>query len=317
MRDPTEVAAKAKSVSSRIKDVARKGGLDTMALLKRYALERFLARLSAGPHGKSFTLKGGLVMPLVTGNMARPTDDIDGSFEHEMTPDEVRAFIAEISATDPPDEDGMVYGTGKVDVLPIREGLLPGARVTFDAELATEPRPNMLRIKVDLCYGDHILPDPVWRTLPVSLPGTVPTDMLCYHWASVFSEKLHAIYRHGDTNTRMKDYNDLLALSRNLDLDGPDLVQALEGTFRMWGGTLTADAVGLTDRFAASKAQAWRQFRKTPAGRTADTDDFQVVVREVRAFAMPVVEACLSGERPNDDWVAGKGWVTRAVAPTP
>jgi hypothetical protein len=45
-----------------LQNLARRQGRPTQALLVMYVLERFLARLAAGPHTKQFVLKGGMLL---------------------------------------------------------------------------------------------------------------------------------------------------------------------------------------------------------------------------------------------------------------
>jgi hypothetical protein len=54
---------------------ARREGRPTQELLVLYALERFLARLSASPYADQFILKGGLLLAAL--DARRPTVDAD------------------------------------------------------------------------------------------------------------------------------------------------------------------------------------------------------------------------------------------------
>lgn len=71
---------------------------------------------------------------------------------------------------------------------------------------------------------------------------------------TVIAEKTEAIVKLGLTNTRTKDYFDLLALSRNFAFTGSDLVSSLAATFRTRDTPIPADIPpGLTDGFATDE----------------------------------------------------------------
>lgn len=84
-----------------------------------------------------------------------------------------------------------------------------------------------------------------------------------YPRESVFAEKLEAIASLGITNSRMKDYFDLLALARENAMNPNDLAQAIGATFARRQTALPDDLpVGLTQRFAADaeKRKQWQAF---------------------------------------------------------
>ena len=65
------------SVRQRLLNLAAKRKEDFGLLLTRYALERFLYRLSVSPYRDSFVLKGALLLQLWTEETYRPTRDLD------------------------------------------------------------------------------------------------------------------------------------------------------------------------------------------------------------------------------------------------
>ena len=68
-----KVKNKVASVRQRLQNLSRKTGEDFQLLLTRYAVERFLYRLSRSPHAKQFVLKGALMLRLWDLPAARPT----------------------------------------------------------------------------------------------------------------------------------------------------------------------------------------------------------------------------------------------------
>ncbi len=65
------------SVRQRLLNLARGQGVDFEGVLQRYAVERFLYRLSASDEVDRFTLKGAALLRMWTGQELRPTRDVD------------------------------------------------------------------------------------------------------------------------------------------------------------------------------------------------------------------------------------------------
>src|SRR5262245_52335638 len=73
-KKPKNVAA---SVRQRLLNLSRQTGEDFQQLLTRYASERLLYRLSTSEHAERFVLKGAMLFAVWTGQMHRPTRDLD------------------------------------------------------------------------------------------------------------------------------------------------------------------------------------------------------------------------------------------------
>jgi hypothetical protein len=67
----------AHSIRDRLLKLSRESGEDFQQLLTRYAVERFLFRLSQSEHQRELVLKGAMLFALWTGKMHRPTRDLD------------------------------------------------------------------------------------------------------------------------------------------------------------------------------------------------------------------------------------------------
>ena len=65
------------SVRARLLNISRERREEFQSLLTRYAAERFLYRLSQAAEGQSFTLKEATLFALWTGDIHRPTRDLD------------------------------------------------------------------------------------------------------------------------------------------------------------------------------------------------------------------------------------------------
>ena len=57
--------------------LARRRKADFNAILVQYAIERLIDRLSRSPHADRFVLKGAMLFRVWTGELQRPTKDVD------------------------------------------------------------------------------------------------------------------------------------------------------------------------------------------------------------------------------------------------
>lgn len=79
----------ARRVKDLIRNKAEGDSSRSQALLRHYAMERFLERLANSPYRDNFVLKGGMLMSSLVGVDQRSTMDIDISTGDAITPAEV------------------------------------------------------------------------------------------------------------------------------------------------------------------------------------------------------------------------------------
>lgn len=113
----------------------------------------------------------------------------------------------------------------------------------------------------------------------------------------------------GMTNSRLKDYYDLLVLSTTFELAGAVLTEAVRATFARRETPLPAERpVGLTDEFASASDTRWKAFL-----RTNDLDDVPFDLPEVsallHAFVSPVLDDAAGRSATARRWIPGRGWV--------
>jgi len=313
-RNCAAMAAAGNVVAARIKSSARNTGQDAQFLFRRFAIERLLVRLDRTVHTGNWCLKGGLLMLVLGGDFRRPTEDLDvttlSPFESEALVDTFRL----VAATPPPEEDGLSYAVDTEGCYPMREEAAnPGLRVALDVLLHTSTSAVQIRIKVDAAHGEAITPGPRPARLPPTCKGYEPPWVPVYPWETVVAEKLHAITKHGRHNTRVKDFYDLVAISRQVRFGGAELSAAVLATFTRRGYSyVQAEPFGLADEFAASREADWARFM-TVKGLGASIGSMAEAVAEVRAFAGPML-ACLAEGRPVPwDWTPGAGWCPAPV----
>jgi hypothetical protein len=123
------------------------------------------------------------------------------------------------------------------------------------------------------------------------------------------AEKVEAMVVLGEANTRIKDYYDLLRLSRDLEFDGNTLVESIRHTFARRGTAVPAWPLeGLSDAFASDRLHAslWRGL--LTKNRLGTEDSFDAAVAAVRAFAQPALEAARGAGPFAARWPAGGPW---------
>lgn len=284
----------ARSVHVRLVRHAHEIGVDPNLVLTRYAVERFLYRLSRSPHAERFVLKGALLMLIWLGETLRPTSDADMLGFGALTEESLGGILREVVAQ-PVEADAVEFDADSVSVETIRaEDEYGGWRATVRARIGAA----RLTVQVDVGIGDAVTPAPEWLDYP-GLLDLPQARLRAYPRESVIAEKLHAIVLFGTRNSRMKDYFDLYALAREGAVGAERLAEAIAATFARREtavpGTLPA---GLSDEFAqdpSGQAQ-WNAFLSR---NRLDVLPFAEVVAEVREFVLePIREARRMAGKP-------------------
>lgn len=250
----------AASVRARLLKIAKSEGSDFNQLLVRYALERFLYRLSQSPHADRFLLKGALLFTLWYDMPHRPTRDADllgfGPSDLQSISQTFRE-IASITV-----DDGISFDPESVTADDIRkEAGYAGARVVITGELAKA----RCKTQIDIGFGDAVTPGPVQSEYPVLLEDFPAPRLRTYPIYTVISEKLHAIALLGMTNSRVKDYLDLWVMLDRESMNMNTLAQAISATFTRRDMAVPTDLpMGLSDEFAAdpSRQALWAAFMR-------------------------------------------------------
>lgn len=248
----------ARSVQVRLARHAQTIGVDPNLVLTRYAVERFLYRLSQTPYAERFVLKGALLLLVWLGETLRPTRDADLLGFGELSEGELARIFGEVCGVEA-QPDAMTFLADTVRVAPIRqESDYGGFRVTVQSRLGAA----RLRVQVDVGIGDVVTPEAAWLDYPGLLDLPRPR-LRAYSRVSVMAEKLHAMVVLGSANSRMKDYFDVHALLREGVASPAELARAISATFERrdtaWPDGLP---LGLADDFARepSKQAQWQAF---------------------------------------------------------
>jgi predicted nucleotidyltransferase component of viral defense system len=293
------------SVLDRLKNVSKERGINMQAILRRYAQERLLYRLSVSAVSSDFCLKGGVLLSAYNdGNLLRPSEDVDfNAFFAGGNIHDVAAILQQIISVFA-DDDGVTFDLNSMKIDKDRDGKIPGGKVSLVCYVGTA----RVEVRVDVGFGNVITPGAKRIIMPTLLGNTVPQpEVLTYPLETVVSEKLHATVRYGISNTRLKDFYDLRLLARMHDFVGQTVCDAIVNTFDGHDDPVPqGEIVGFSDEFAEDKQSAWKAFLKKIESREAV--DFQSVIEEVRGFAGPVMKAAGSDRNFPMDWNPSSGW---------
>jgi Nucleotidyl transferase AbiEii toxin, Type IV TA system len=207
----------------RIQSVARAApaysgtGAQTQECLIRHTLESFLDRLTRTSHADHFVLKGGVL--LAAYGARRPTKDADSNAVHaDVTAEHLAHVVGDIAAIDV--EDGVVFDLDTISVQEIREQAdYPGLRV----RVAVSIGPWQGAAAWDVSTGDPIVPPPRQVTIDRILGD--PITLLGYAPEATIAEKGVTILERGITNTRWRDYVDIVQLASN-GIDPDELLRS-------------------------------------------------------------------------------------------
>jgi hypothetical protein len=291
------------SVRERLRNISRNNGEPFDLVLVRFALERFLYRMSVSRFADRFLLKGALLYVVWGQDAYRPTRDGDLlAFGSSDLGEMVQTFreICGIGF-----EDGIEFEPGSVGAEEIaEEKAYRGIRVKFVAHLAGAEIP----VQFDIGFGDAVTPGPETIQYPALLDFPVPT-LRAYPIYTVIAEKFHAMILLGMQNSRMKDFYDIYAMSRRFEFDGKVLSDAISATFSRRKTPLpTGNPVALSGEFMGNEAKQrqWQAFvRKNRLGSEMKPGD---ITNAIRGFIMPIVDSLGTGAKPPSIWKPGGPW---------
>jgi hypothetical protein len=296
----------ARSIHDRLLNASKQTGRPYNELQQRFAMQRFLYRLSVSPFADQFTLKGALAFLAWTGGkqMYRPTMDIDllGRTSNDAE-NLVKVFQAVVEQDVP--NDGLVFDPDSITAAPITEDAeYNGMRVRLAGRMGNA----RTAIQIDIGFSDSPLPKPQRLELP-GLLDFPALSMRGYRPESSIAEKLQAMVARDVLNSRMKDFADLWYLSRHFDFDGPVLAQAIASTFERRSTPVPANPTAFSGEFAQreDKQAQWKAFmrRSRPEG---VPDEFAEVVGGVADFLGPVLSHLAADQPPPTHWQAPGPW---------
>lgn len=199
-----------------------------------------------------------MLFQLWSGQVHRPTRDLDLLGQGDPAPERFQAVIRDICEQDV-ENDGLLFHPDSILVEQMKEDEeYQGVRAKLQATLASARIP----IQIDIGFGDAINPEPSEVTYPTLLDLPAPT-LKAYPRETVIAEKFQAMVMLGIANSRMKDFYDIWTLTRLFEFSGPVLCSAIHATFERRQTVLPQQPpLALTSEFAEDRQKQiqWRAF---------------------------------------------------------
>ena len=293
------------SVRQRLINLSKKRGEDPNLVFIRYAIERFLYRLSRSKQSSKFILKGAMLWAIWADKPHRPTKDLDLLGFGDASADVIQRIFDEICkvAVEP---DGLTFNSDTIMITEIREDLeYPGQRVRIESRLGNA----RINIQVDIGFGDSIIPDPIEIDYPTLLDMPSP-HIKAYPIETVVAEKLETIVSKGILNSRMKDFYDLRVLAQEFEFNGSSLSEAIKATFAHRGTSIPNDQpAAFTEEFYTNpdKQVQWQAFLRTSKLESSKLE-LPEVINDIQRLIIPLLNAAAKDESFSMNWTAGGPW---------
>lgn len=286
----------AASVLTRLKNKAQASGRSYQLCLQLFCQEEFLRRLEKSKYAENFVLKGGLFIYSLTEFDSRVTVDVDFLLRQmPNTPEQLRAVLEEIIVA-PTENEFVTFEI--TDVSPIA---VAKKYAGIGASLVANIKNTRTPFSIDFGVGDVIVPKQEKRKIPTQLDDFTSPTVNTYSLETTIAEKLDAILDLMEFSSRMKDYYDIYYLANKFDFDGTTLTKALKKTFENRGHAFTMEQFEQVMAFAENDTmqKKWKAFcRKIDT----KTDDFNTVLKTIKAFLIEPFMAVMSEKRFAKKW---------------
>lgn len=209
-----------------IRNMAKGDSGKSQQLIRNYAMERFLERVSLSEYKDNFILKGGMLVSSIVGLNNRATMDIDTTVRNlPLDMETAVKIVTEIVAVSI--NDNIHFEIKKVSSI-MDEAEYGGVRLSLDAFLDTMRTP----LKIDISTGDVITPAEIdYHYKLMFEPRFI--SLWAYPLETVLAEKIETMLVGRTTNTRLRDFYDLHILqNENISIDRKILADALSATCR-------------------------------------------------------------------------------------
>jgi predicted nucleotidyltransferase component of viral defense system len=293
------------SIRARLKNRARDLSLPFNQLLQRYAIERFLYRLSQSEYSEKFILKGGQMLLVWNSEQLRPTRDIDFLGVTENSLDNLKSIMCDLCKRNIQEADGIYFDPDTVDSERIiDESEYKGVRVTFNGLLDTA----VINIQIDIGFDDAVTPAPDIVNYP-SIFGTEEPKLRGYNRETLIAEKFEIMVKRGELNSRIKDFYDIWMLCSNFNFDRRKIGEALIATFEQRGTALDEMPAVLQPGFDQydTKQTQWSAFLRKSGIKYAPKQ-FSEITAQIFMFIDPILNSINQDATTTATWNAPGPW---------
>ena len=288
----------AASIRQKLLNKAKESNRPFNEMLRYYAMERFLYRISKSPHSKNFILKGALMFTVWGQSNVRSTMDIDLLGTITNDPDNItKAFqsICDIEC----ESDGLIFDKSSVTAEQITvDADYQGIRLHLNGNLENA----RIRIQVDIGFSDVIIPGPEVFDYPTILDLPAPA-LNCYTKETIIAEKFQAMIKLDLLNSRMKDFYDILVLAGHYEFNGIVLRESIVRTFQRRKTEIRAKPTVLTEEFSLNpdKITQWKAFlRKNDISDVPE--NYKEVIHVLTEFLKPIIDSIVKNKDFDKVW---------------
>ncbi len=282
----------AASVKALLLNISRRSGTEHTVLLRRYAQERFIFRLSKTRHREKLVLKGAMLSIIFGFNDFRPTKDIDFlCVEDSYSTDEISEIVSEVISVEV--EDGIVFNSSfKVETIK-KESIHPGSRIILPCNMERTTG----NIQLDVGFGDVQYTGPLNMTFPTIL-GSEEPDIMVYSIETAIAEKIQTIASLGVTTSRMKDFYDIYHFCKSSAFKFEDLSNSLKLTFINRDTSVNSLVEVFSEGFINSKTmiEQWKAFLLR--NELLNEQSFTQIMEKLRVVFLPLIQE----EEPRESW---------------
>lgn len=242
------------ALKERVKNIAQAQGRTFNNVWQEVLLERWLVRLVASKYSENFVFKGAMCLVQYL-ELDRETRDLDFLVKGiEVSLKDITSYLNEVCSIDL--KDGFTFVDLEVGTLEHTHMKYPGHAVSVWGVMGN----TKTKIFIDIGVGDTVSPTQITMEL-IGLKTKPLFEKDLHIWAypveSIFAEKLETAISRGDQNSRMKDFHDLLAISRSGLLNISKSQSAIAATFSNRGTILQQIA------FDENLDRYWKQYFKS------------------------------------------------------
>ncbi len=213
-----------RQLKDKVRNMAHGDSAKSQLLIRNYAMERFLERVSLSGYKDNFILKGGMLVAAMVGLQNRATMDIDTTIRTlPLDVERAKKIVEEIAAVKI--DDNIRFEIKDVSSI-MDEADYGGVRLTLDAFLDAMKIP----LKIDISTGDVITPTAITYRYKLMFEDRHIT-LWAYTLETVLAEKIETVLVRLALNTRLRDFYDLYILQNGgLQISPSTLKTALAAT---------------------------------------------------------------------------------------
>ena len=279
------------TLKKKVNNIASDLGCDPQVIYKRLFFERFLVRIAKSEINNKFIFKGGHLLNYCM-ELGRHTRDIDFLMTQVQTKkDFIQKIFEKICATEI--NDGFKLQLQTITEMQQSHMPYPGFRMTIHIQIEKGKLRDTLQ--VDVGIGDAVKSKS--RTIYLLSHKDEPffegfISLQTYPMETVFAEKLETVLSKKGFNSRMKDFHDLIVMSREPNLLNKELLkQSIEKTFSH-RHTEQRFPIQFSDKEYWFFEEYWTQHRKN-IGDMAEQkqlpEHFKPVILEINSYLSKVL----------------------------